>query len=159
MLFAKNINMKFPEDIFFLPEEARLLKKPTLAIALSAVSAGFPSPADDFLDRDIVLEDYLVRNRAATFLIRVRGASMEGCGICDGDIVVVDRSLTAASGKVVLAAVDGEFTLKRLLKKGTEVWLAPENPAFSPMRIGPDTVFQVWGVATFCIRHLQKQPS
>jgi DNA polymerase V len=121
---------------------------------LSGVSAGFPSPADDYLDRKLDLNEYLVKNPAATFFVRVAGDSMTGAGINDNDILVVDRSLEPCSGKIVIAVVNGELTVKRLIKNKTSCRLAAENPDYPDLEITEDTPLEIWGVAVYAIHSL-----
>ena len=118
---------------------------------LSPVAAGFPSPADDFVDRRLDLNEFLAPHPSATFFVRARGESMFGAGIHDGDILVVDRSLDPAPGKVVVAALDGELTVKRIRVQGGRLLLAPENPAFRAVEVSEEAGFQVWGVVTHVI--------
>ncbi len=115
------------------------------------IPAGFPSPADDHLEATIDLNRQYVRHPAATFFVRVQGHSMIGAGIHNGDMLVVDRSLDAQSGAIVIAVVNGELTLKRLLIAGDEVWLMPENPEFQPLQITDSMELQVWGVVAHVI--------
>ncbi len=98
------------------------------------------------------MNDYLVRNRDASFLFTVRGESMVGAGIVDGDKVVVDRSIEPRHSHIVIAAVDGEFTIKRLFKRGPRVELRAENPAFAPIRFGDGSQLEVWGVVVGVVR-------
>jgi len=121
---------------------------------LSGVSAGFPSPADDYLDRKLDLNEHLVRNPAATFFVRVAGDSMTGAGINDNDILIVDRSLEPSSNNIVIAAVNGELTVKRLIKKKTSCLLLAENPGYPSLTINEDTPLEIWGVATYVIHSL-----
>jgi DNA polymerase V len=132
------------------------LRVPLFATRLCA---GFPSPADDYLDKKIDLNNYLVEHPAATFLVRIEGDSMIGAGIFSGDIAIVDRSLVesdvkAMHNKIVLAVLDGEFTIKRLSVKGKSVSLLPENDKYQPIAMGEGRDFSVWGVVKHCIRHL-----
>ena len=121
----------------------------------TSVSAGFPSPASDYEDKKISLDDYCIQNRAATFFITVAGDSMDGAGIFDGDLVVVDRSLRAKTGDVIVALVDSEFLIKILRRQGKLVYLAPANPEYPPLIIEENTRFEVWGVVTNVIRRLK----
>jgi len=121
---------------------------------LSGVSAGFPSPADDYLDRKLDLNEHLVKNPAATFFVRVAGDSMIGAGINDNDILVVDRSLEPCNGSIVIAAVSGELTVKRLLKNKNSYRLAAENPDYPDLKIDEETPLEIWGVATYAIHSL-----
>lgn len=102
-----------------------------LPLYLSPVKAGFPSPADDFIDRKLDLHEYLVHNEAATFFLRAQGDSMEGVGIHDGDLLIVDRSIEVAHDKVVIAAIDGELTVKRLQRTRGKIVLISNNLDYS----------------------------
>jgi len=125
-----------------------------LPFFLSPVAAGFPSPAEDYRGQDLNLHEFLVHNPAATFFARACGDSMINVGIQDGDLLVIDRSLPADNGSVVVAAVSGELTVKRLVRKDNRVLLAPENDQFSVLDItgSEDTV--VWGVVVHSIHTL-----
>tara|TARA_Y100000589_G_scaffold331379_1_gene384664 strand:+ start:1914 stop:2363 length:450 start_codon:yes stop_codon:yes gene_type:complete len=118
------------------------------------VPAGFPSPAENFMDLDLNLQDYLVQNPSATFCVRVTGDSMQNAGILSGDVMVVDRSLEPKNNTIVLAVLDGEFTVKRIQKKGEELFLKPENKDFKPIKVTEEMNFQVWGVVTHIIHKL-----
>jgi DNA polymerase V len=116
-----------------------------------AVPAGFPSPADDHLDGTIDLNEFLIKHPSATFFVRASGESMKGAGIHDGDVLIVDRSLEPVDGKIVIAAVDGELTVKRLRRKGGRTTLEPDNPDYPVLDLhdGQDAV--IWGVVTSVI--------
>lgn len=116
----------------------------------SRVPAGFPSPADDYVEGRLDLNDHLVEHPAATFFVRVQGDSMEGAGIRDGDLLVVDRALEPTHGRIVIAAVNGELTVKRLRLQEGSVWLQPENPAYPPLQITEGLDCVIWGV----VRHV-----
>ena len=116
--------------------------------------AGFPSPAEDFMDLDLNLQEYLVQHPSATFCVRVTGDSMQNAGICSGDVMVVDRALEPQNNTIVLAILDGEFTVKRIQKKGQELYLKPENSKFKPNQITEEKNFQVWGVVTHIIHKI-----
>lgn len=120
------------------------------------VPAGFPSPADDYLDGEIDLNTFLIERPAATFLMRVAGESMKGAGILDGDMVVVDRSVTPQPGHMVVAVMGGDLTLKRLrrLKDGRAV-LQAENPDYPEFVIGEEMPAEVWGVVVGVVRKLR----
>lgn len=115
------------------------------------VSAGFPSPAEDYIDRKLDLNEHLVRNPAATFFVRVSGDSMRDAGIHSGDILVVDRSVEPRDGAIVIAALDGELTVKRLRVRNGGLQLVPDNPDYPPIAISPEADLTVWGVVTFII--------
>ncbi|NLW19749.1 MAG: translesion error-prone DNA polymerase V autoproteolytic subunit [Candidatus Cloacimonetes bacterium] len=118
------------------------------------VPAGFPSPASDFLEGMMDLNEHLINHPDSTFFARVGGDSMQGIGIYPDDIVIVDRSMEPANNKVVLAIYDGEFTIKRLHIEDGEYWLISENEAYHAIHIRPDLDFAVWGVVTAVIRKL-----
>lgn len=120
---------------------------------LAVVPAGYPSPAQDYSHEPVSMDEHLIRDRAATQIIRVAGESMEGVGIFDGDELIVDRSLTPRHGDVVVAIVDEEFTVKRLdLSRG--VVLRAENPRFPNIRLREGQELRIWGVVTYGIRHV-----
>lgn len=121
---------------------------------LSSVKAGFPSPADDFIERRLDLNEYLIKHPEATFFVRVSGDSMIGAGIFPEDILVVDRSLNAKDNSVIIAALDGELTVKRLKYQGSKTYLYPENINYKPIQITKDSSFFVWGVVTNVIHKL-----
>jgi DNA polymerase V len=124
-----------------------------LPFAKDGVSAGFPSPADDFLDVGIDLNKELIKNPSATFYGKVRGHSMKDLGIHDGDLLVIDRSLEVQNGKIAVCFVDGEFTVKQIqLGKGT-CWLLPANKDFKPMQVTSDNDFQIWGIVIHVIKN------
>lgn len=143
-----------------LPEGAPEFFKPGrkketwLNFYANSIPAGFPSPADDFLEKQLDLNDYLVSNKAATFLVKVEGRSMENAGIFDGDVLVIDRSVEPSDGKVVLGVLNGEFTVKRISMKKGRVLLIPENEAFKPIEVTEEMDFKIWGVATFSLHRL-----
>lgn len=116
------------------------------------LAAGFPSPAADYVEKGLDLNVFLVQHKEASFFFRVVGESMSGVGIMDGDIVLVDRSVTANHGHYVLAVIDGEYTLKRLYRLHGVIELHPENPTFEPIRLIEGQELQVWGVVTGVIR-------
>ena len=111
----------------------------------------FPSPAEDFMDLDLNLQEYLVQHPSATFCVRVTGDSMQNAGIFSGDVMVVDRALEPKNNTIVLAVLDGEFTVKRIQKKGRQLFLKPENETFKPIQITEEMDFKVWGVVTHII--------
>ena len=123
----------------------------TCPIFVTSVAAGFPSPADDFIEDNLDLNELLITHPAATFFIRVEGDSMLGAGISSGDILIVDRALQPADNKIVIAVLDGELTVKRIRIDGEAVMLLPENPDFEPIVITPEMHFDVWGVVTHVI--------
>jgi DNA polymerase V len=128
--------------------------KHALPLVLCRASAGFPSPADDYLDRPLDFNELLIENPDATFAVRVVGDSMIGAGIFPGDIAVVDRSKTARDKSIVLAVLDGEFTLKRYRQRGERHWLEAENESYGPIELTEDSAFEIWGVIQRSIRML-----
>lgn len=133
-------------QIFPAGKHARLCRP----LAGESVPAGFPSPAEEYLEKSLDLNEHLVPRPEATFFVRVSGDSMTGAAIHHDDILVVDRSMSPRPGNVVIACVDGEFTVKRLRKTEEGFELAPENEGYSTIAITPDTDFNIWGV----VRHV-----
>jgi len=117
---------------------------------LGRVEAGFPSPAEEELADTISLDDLLIKNREATFLLKVSGDSMSGAGILPGDMVIVDKGQTPKSGDIVIAEVDGAWTMKYLRKRGESVTLLPANPNYKPIR--PRNELKIAGVVTAVVR-------
>lgn len=115
------------------------------------VRAGFPSPADDYIETHLDLNSHLIAHPAATFFVTASGDSMIGAGIASGDMLVVDRSLEAVHGKIVIAAINGELTVKRLARVGSAVQLMPENPDYPPIDITGEEDLVIWGVVTHVI--------
>ena len=124
----------------------------SLPLFISRVQAGFPSPADDYLEGALDLNEYLIKRPAATFFLRVTGDSMTGAGIHSGDLLIVDKSVTPADGMIVIAVVDGELTVKRLYSRHGKIRLEAENPAYRPIPIGSGQDLHVWGVVIHAIR-------
>lgn len=116
------------------------------------ISAGFPSPADDFKETRISLDEELIKNKEATFFARVSGQSMIGAGLDDNDLLVIDRSIEPANNRIAVCFLDGEFTVKRLRVEGTDVWLKPENPNYPVIKITEDNNFIIWGIVTSVIK-------
>ena len=129
-----------------------------LPFADGGVRAGFPSPAQDYLSESIDLNRELVEHPASTFYARVAGDSMEGEGISEGDLLVVDRSLEAEHGDLAVCCLNGDFTLKRIRLRPGAVWLVPSNETFDPILVTPDDRFEVWGVVTHTIKNNRRPP-
>lgn len=123
-----------------------------LPLFIHKVAAGFPSPADDYIEGRLSLDEHLIHHKEATFFVRAKGNSMDGAGIFDGDILVVDKSLTPSSGDIVIAVVDGDLTVKRLIRRGETVTLQPENKRFKEIEFKEGQELQVWGVVTSSIK-------
>lgn len=134
-------------DIVYEPDTATAVERP---VWLARVPAGFPSPADDYLEGKLDLNQHLIKHPAATYFVRVTGDSMLGAGIHSGDLLVVDRSLEPADNSVVIAIVDGELTVKRLCTRQGKLWLLPDNDKYLPVEVREDSL-QVWGVVTHVI--------
>ena len=120
----------------------------------ASVSAGFPSPAEDFMDLELNLQDYLIQHPSANFCVRVTGDSMIKAGISSGDVMIVDRSLEPKDGSIVLAVLNGEFTVKRIKKNKDQLLLIPENTKFDPIVVSEEMDFKVWGVVTHVVHQL-----
>ena len=120
----------------------------------SGISAGFPSPADDFLDLSIDLNKELIKNPSSTFFGRAKGESMMDAGIHDGDLLIIDKSLPPANGKIAVCFIDGEFTVKQILKKENSCWLMPANKKYKPIQVTEDNYFIVWGIVIHVISSL-----
>lgn len=127
----------------------------TLALLVrDGVSAGFPSPAQDYYDGPIDLNAHLIKDPTSTFVIRVAGDSMVGAGIADGDEVIVDRSITPRDGHVVIAVLDGELTIKRLRQHHGGVTLCAESDGYPDIRVAEMSELTLWGVVTRCLHHV-----
>ena len=135
--------------LFFIPELSGNTGIPYFDIG---ISAGFPSPAEDFKQERLSLDNILVKNKLATFYARVSGQSMIGAGLDDNDLLVIDRSLEPANNKIAVCFLDGEFTVKRLKVEGNKVWLQPENPNYKPIKITEENNFVIWGIVTNVIK-------
>ena len=118
------------------------------------VRAGFPSPADDYIDCKLDLNTHLIQHPAATFYVKASGDSMKNAGIQSGDMLIVDRSLKATHGKIVIAAINGELTVKRLSSESNEVQLLAENPAYPPITMNGEDDLVIWGVVTYVIHQV-----
>lgn len=135
----------FPVHAGFVPAQSQ---SPPCVLPLfqCRISAGFPSPAEDYVEQGLDLNAFMVRNRAATFYFRVQGDSMTGARIFDGDLLVVDRSIEPKHGHVVLAVVNNDYTVKRLYRRAGIIELRAENPAYRPIRFRDGEELQIWGI-------------
>ncbi len=132
--------------------QSALPKTPmALPLFFVGVSAGFPSPADDYIEKQLDLNEHLIQHPFSTFFVRVEGDSMKDANISSGDILVIDRSLEASNGKIVVAIINGEFTVKRFLKTPSGIYLQPENPKYPSFLVPAESDFQIWGVVTYVI--------
>lgn len=120
------------------------------------ISAGFPSPADDYIKDRISLDELLIYHQDATFFVRARGNSMVGAGIDEGDLLIVDKSLSANSGDIVIAIVDGGLTVKRLIMRGEQVILKPENNQCKEIEFKDGQELQIWGVVISSVKTFRR---
>ncbi|WP_223549835.1 LexA family transcriptional regulator [Aestuariivivens sp. NBU2969] len=134
---------------FFKPEPTNDLGAVFLD---TGISAGFPSPAEDFKEERLSLDRELIKNKEATFFARVSGQSMIDAGLDDNDLLVIDRSLTPQHNKIAVCFLDGEFTVKRLKVEADGVWLQPENENYKPIKITEENHFVIWGIVTNVIK-------
>tara|TARA_B110000902_G_C14126564_1_gene520304 strand:+ start:96 stop:536 length:441 start_codon:yes stop_codon:yes gene_type:complete len=134
---------------FFTPENLNTLGAVYFD---TGISAGFPSPAEDFKQERLSLDNELIKNKEATFFARVSGQSMVDAGLSDNDLLVIDRSLSPAHNKIAVCFLDGEFTVKRLKVEKDEVWLQPENKNYQPIKITEENDFVIWGIVTNVIK-------
>ena len=137
-----------PPLVFFRPD---LSTEYDIPFFDQPVQAGFPSPADDHLEERLDLNKKLIKHPSATFFVRVEGESMRDAGIFKDDILIVDRSIDPIDGKIVIALINGEFTVKKIRIKGKQIFLQAENPLFPLIEIAPEWDFQIWGVVTYII--------
>ena len=133
----------------FTPKETNSLGA---ILVETGISAGFPSPADDFKEERLSLDDELIKNKEATFFARVSGQSMIGAGLNDNDLLIIDRSLEPTHNKIAVCFLDGEFTVKRLKVTKKGVWLLPENLDYKPIEISEENNFVIWGIVTNVIK-------
>ncbi len=133
----------------FLPDLENQIELPYIS---SGIKAGFPSPAADFDESKISLDNVLVKNKEATFYAKASGNSMIGAGIDDGDILVIDRSLEPQNNKIAICFIDGEFTVKRIKIENEDVYLMPENPNYKPIKISLENDLIIWGIVTYVIK-------
>ena len=137
----------------FIPE---FPKKLPLPLYLSSIKAGFPSPADDYIEKKLDLNEYLIKNPPATFFLRVSGDSMKDACIQEEDLLIVDCSINAVSENIVVAALDGELTLKRVRKIQGKLYLVAENKNYDPLPVTEDSDLIIWGVVTHVIHHFRQ---
>ena len=142
-------------DIEVVASALAMQRLPKLPLIGWRIAAGFPSPAEDFVEGKLDLQTLVVKNPAATFYVRVSGPSMIGLGIFPGDILTVDRAIPPKHKDVVIAVVDGELTVKQLYRKGNVIRLDAANPDFAPIEIDPEAELTVWGVVTYNIHRFR----
>ena len=141
--------MKDKKLFFFHPD---LNVKKQIHLAHEGISAGFPSPADDFKELRISIDQEVVRNEEATFYARVSGESMQGAGLDDGDLLVIDRSIEPQDNKIAVCFIDGSFTVKRLKVDVECIYLMPENKNYDPIKVSEGDELLIWGIVTYVIK-------
>ena len=134
---------------FYIPDYA---SKVVLPFFDTGISAGFPSPADDYIELTIDLNRELIKNKDSTYFARVKGHSMKNAGIYDGDLLVIDKSLEPTNNKIAVCQIDGEFTIKRIKIEKDIVWLIAENEDYKPIMVTPENDFMVWGIVIHSIK-------
>jgi DNA polymerase V len=142
-------------NVVLLGQANRSCKALHLPLFLSRISAGFPSPADDYMEGKLSLDEHFVQRPEATFFLRVQGDSMIGAGVHNGDLLIVDKSLKAQHNSIVIAEIHGELTVKRLHHQGNVVLLLAENPAYRPIAITEESQLVIWGVVTNVVHNLR----
>lgn len=135
----------------FTPDTESNLEMPFIA---AGIKAGFPSPAADFDEVRISLDQIVVKNKSATFYAKASGNSMVGAGIADGDVLVIDRSLEPSNNKIAVCFIDGDFTVKRIKIEKNSICLIPENEAFEPIKITEENELIIWGIVTYVLKKI-----
>ena len=144
--------MKKRKLTFLKPEKGNNLGQ---WLVEQGISAGFPSPADDFKEIRISLDKELVKNKEATFYARVSGNSMENAGLSDGDLIVIDRALDPVKNKIAVCFLDGEFTVKRIIKNKGKIYLKPENKNYKKIEMKEENQLIIWGLVSYVIKSLK----
>ncbi len=134
---------------FYAPDYSTKLKLPFVDVG---ISAGFPSPADDFIELSIDLNKHLIKHKDSTFFAKVKGHSMKDAGIFDGDLLVIDKSLAPQDGKIAICQIDGEFTVKRIKIEKDIVWLIAENQEYKPIKVTEENELMIWGIVLHSIK-------
>jgi len=138
-----------PELTFFIPDTENAKEFPFIA---DGIKAGFPSPAADFDETKISIDQLVIKNEAATFYAKANGNSMIGAGIDDGDILVIDRSIEPTDNKIAVCFIDGDFTIKRIKIEEDCIYLHPENPKFKSIKVTEDNELIIWGIVTYVVK-------
>jgi len=138
-----------PTLVFYSPDFSTSLELPYID---AGIKAGFPSPADDFIELSIDLNKEFVKHKDTTFYARVKGDSMKNAGIFDGDLLIIDKSLEPQNNKIAICQVDGAFTVKRIKIEKDIVWLVAENENYQPIKVTPENEFMIWGIVTASIK-------
>jgi DNA polymerase V len=134
---------------FYFPDHGTKMKLPFLDVG---ISAGFPSPADDFIELSIDLNKHLIKHKDTTFFAKVKGHSMKNAGIYDGDLLIIDKSLEPQDGKIAICQIDGEFTVKRIKIEENLIWLVAENENYKPIKVTPENELMIWGIVIHSIK-------
>lgn len=134
---------------FYIPDYSSEMKLPFFDVG---ISAGFPSPADDFIELQIDLNKHLIKHKETTFFAKVKGHSMKNAGINDGDLLIIDKSLEPQDNKIAICQIDGEFTVKRIKIEKDVVWLIAENEDYAPIKVTPENELMIWGIVTHTIK-------
>lgn len=134
---------------FYAPDYSTKLELPYVDVG---ISAGFPSPADDFIELTIDLNRELIKHKDSTFFAKVKGDSMKNAGIFDGDLLIIDRSLEPQDGKIAICQIDGDFTVKRIKKENDVVWLIAENEDYKPIKVTEENELMIWGIVIHSIK-------
>ena len=134
---------------FYTPDYSTELELPFVDVG---ISAGFPSPADDFLELTIDLNKHLIKHKDSTFFAKVKGHSMKNAGIFDGDLLIIDKSLEPQDGKIAICQIDGDFTVKRIKKENDVVWLIAENEDYKPIKVTEENELMIWGIVIHSIK-------
>ena len=141
--------MRNQKLVFFHPNQEQ---KKRMHLAEEGISAGFPSPADDFKELRISIDQEIVRNEESTFYARVSGESMQGAGLDNGDLLVIDRSIEPQNDKIAVCFIDGAFTVKRLKVEADCVYLMPENKNYKPIKVNAEDELVIWGIVTYVVK-------
>lgn len=134
---------------FYMPDFTTELELPYVDVG---ISAGFPSPADDFIELTIDLNRELIKHKDSTFFAKVKGDSMKNAGIFDGDLLIIDKSLEPQDGKIAICQIDGDFTVKRIKKENDVVWLIAENEDYKPIKVTEENELMIWGIVIHSIK-------
>ncbi|HLO72747.1 MAG TPA: translesion error-prone DNA polymerase V autoproteolytic subunit [Flavobacterium sp.] len=134
---------------FYAPDYSTELELPYVDVG---ISAGFPSPADDFIELTIDLNRELIKHKDSTFFAKVKGNSMKNAGIFDGDLLIIDKSLEPQDGKIAICQIDGDFTVKRIKKENGVVWLIAENEDYKPIKVTEENELMIWGIVIHSIK-------
>lgn len=134
---------------FYAPDFSTELELPYVDVG---ISAGFPSPADDFIELTIDLNRELIKHKDSTFFAKVKGDSMKNAGIFDGDLLIIDKSLEPQDGKIAICQIDGDFTVKRIKKENGVVWLIAENEDYKPIKVTEENELMIWGIVIHSIK-------